>query len=68
MRAALDYGCVAYMSAAETNLNKLDVEQAKALRICSRAFKTSPVSAMLVSPWGNAITNSEDQAYVGVLG
>ncbi len=36
------------MSAAETNLKKLDVEQAQALRICSGAFKTSPVSAMQV--------------------
>ena len=31
MRSVLDYGCVAYISAAETNLKKLDVEQAQAL-------------------------------------
>ena len=47
-RAALDYGSIAYMSAAETNLKKLDVEQAQALRICSVAFKTSPVAAIQV--------------------
>ena len=48
MRATLDYGCIAYMSAAESHLKKLDVEQARGLRICSGAFKTSPVSAMQV--------------------
>lgn len=48
MRARIDYGSVAYMSAAESHLKKLDVEQAKALRICSGAFKTSPVAALQV--------------------
>lgn len=46
MRASLDYGCVAYMS--ESHLNKLDVEQAQGLRICSGVFKTSSVAAMQV--------------------
>ena len=36
------------MSAAESHLKKLDVEQAKGLRICSGAFKTSPVAALQV--------------------
>ena len=35
MRARLDYGSVAYVSAAESHLKKLDVEQAKGLRIYS---------------------------------
>lgn len=50
MRTASDYGCLVYMSASETNLKKLDVEQAQAqaLRICTRAFKTSPVTAIQV--------------------
>lgn len=48
MRSVFDYGCIAYMSAAESNLKKLDVIQAQALRICSGSFKTSPVSAMQV--------------------
>ncbi len=42
------YGCVAYMSAAEANLRKLDAEQAQALRICSEAFKLSPLSTTQV--------------------
>lgn len=48
MRASLDYGCVAYMSAAESHLKKLDVEQAQGLRVCSGAFKSSPVAAIQV--------------------
>ena len=48
MRSVLDYGCIAYMSAAESNLKRLDALQAQALRICSGAFKTSPVSAIQV--------------------
>ncbi|XP_050975638.1 uridine 5'-monophosphate synthase isoform X1 [Labeo rohita] len=48
MRSVLDYGCIAYMSAAESNLRELDVLQAQALRICSGAFKSSPVSSMQV--------------------
>lgn len=38
MRSVFDYGCIAYMSAAETNLKQLDVLQAQALRICSGSF------------------------------
>lgn len=48
MRAALDYGCLAYMSAAECHLRKLEVEQAMALRICCGAFRTSPTAAVQV--------------------
>ena len=48
MRPVFDDGCVAFMAEAESNLKKLDVLQAQALRICSGAFKTSPVSAMQV--------------------
>lgn len=44
----LDYGCVAYGSAARSLTRKLDVIQAQALRVCSGAFKTSPVPALLV--------------------
>ena len=48
MRAVLDYGCIAFMAAAESNLKMLDVMQAQALRICCGAFKTSPVAAIQV--------------------
>ncbi|XDV47667.1 hypothetical protein PO909_017241 [Leuciscus waleckii] len=59
MRARIDYGSVAYMSAAECHLKKLDVEQAKGLRICSGAFKTSPVAALQVE-MGEAFENKKD--------
>lgn len=43
MRASFDYGCIAYMSAADSHLKKL------MLRACSGAFKTSPISAIHIS-------------------
>lgn len=48
MRSTMDYGCIAYMSAAECHLKKIDVDQAQALRTCSGAFRTSPVAAIQV--------------------
>ena len=48
MRSRLDYGCIAYMSAALSHLKKLDVEHSRALRICCGAFKSSPVAAVQV--------------------
>lgn len=48
MRASLDYGCIAYMSAAETHLKKLDIQQAQGLRTSSGAFTSSPVAAIQV--------------------
>jgi len=47
MRSVFDYGC-AYGSASKSLLNKLDVMQNQALRICSGAVKTSPVAAIQV--------------------
>ncbi len=38
IRSVLDYGRIVYDSAAKT-LNKLDVIQAQALRLCCSAFK-----------------------------
>ena len=48
IRSVLDYGCVAYGSAAKTHLVKLDVIQSQALRICIGAVRTSPVCAVQV--------------------
>ena len=44
----LDYGCIAYGSAAKTSYKKLEVVQAQALRLCCGAFKTTPASALQV--------------------
>ena len=48
LRAAIAYGSIAYMSAAETNLKELHLEQHQALQICSGAFKTPSVAAIQV--------------------
>lgn len=48
IRSILDYGCIAYGSAAETQLKKLDVIQSTAMRVCLGAMKTSPISALQV--------------------
>ena len=48
IRAAIDYGCLAYGSACKTVLTKLNVVQAKALRICSGALRSSPIPALQV--------------------
>lgn len=45
IRSVLDYGCLVYGSAAPTVLAMLDILQAKALRVCSGAVRTTPVSA-----------------------
>lgn len=48
IRSVLAYGCVVYGSAAKSLLRKLDVLQAKALRLYCGAFKTSPVLTLFV--------------------
>ncbi|GFX06656.1 probable RNA-directed DNA polymerase from transposon X-element [Trichonephila clavipes] len=44
-----DYGCVAYGSACNSTLQKLDPVHHMALRICSGAFRTSPVQSLYVN-------------------
>ncbi len=48
IRSKLDYGCTVYGSAAKSVLTELDVVQARALRICLGAIRTSPVCALQV--------------------
>jgi len=42
IRSQLDYGCIIYGSAQPSYLKSLDCVQNLALRICLRAFRTSP--------------------------
>jgi hypothetical protein len=42
----LDYGCEVYSSARKSILNKLSPIQHSALRLCSGAFRTSPVDSL----------------------
>ncbi|GFU58610.1 probable RNA-directed DNA polymerase from transposon X-element [Trichonephila clavipes] len=44
----LDYGCVEYGSARASVLKRLDTIHHSALRICSGAFRTSPVTSLYV--------------------
>ncbi|GFW00237.1 putative RNA-directed DNA polymerase from transposon X-element [Trichonephila clavipes] len=44
----LDYGCVVYGSARASVLKQLDTIHHSALRICSGAFRTSPVTSLYV--------------------
>jgi len=48
IRSSFDYGCFVWGSAAKSSLGKLDVLQARALRLCCGAYRTSPVSALLM--------------------
>ena len=47
-RSKLDYGCQVYSSASKTKLKELDVVHNMGLRICTGAFRTSPVESLYV--------------------
>ncbi|GBN27805.1 RNA-directed DNA polymerase from mobile element jockey [Araneus ventricosus] len=47
----IDYGCVIYGSSRKTVLQKLDPVHHTALRICSGAFRTSPVKSLYVDSY-----------------
>ena len=44
----LEYGCLAYGTASDTNLKKLDPIHHHGLRLCLGAFHTSPVESLYV--------------------
>ena len=44
----MEYGCQVYGSACKTTLSKLDVVHNSALRICTGAYRTSPVESLYV--------------------
>uniref|UniRef100_A0A3Q3BE46 Reverse transcriptase domain-containing protein n=1 Tax=Kryptolebias marmoratus TaxID=37003 RepID=A0A3Q3BE46_KRYMA len=46
IRSNIDFGCLVYSAAAKTHLVKLDTIQNQALRLCTGAFKTTPVAAL----------------------
>ena len=46
VRSKIDYGCQIYASAAATSLKMLDTIHHTALRLCSGAFRTSPVLSL----------------------
>ncbi|GBM17931.1 hypothetical protein AVEN_111083-1 [Araneus ventricosus] len=46
--SSIDYGCMVYGSARPTVLKRLDTIHHSALRICSGAFRTSPMESLYV--------------------
>lgn len=48
IRSKIDYGCQAYNSASKTQLRRLDVIQAKALKIATGAYKGTPNASLNV--------------------
>ena len=48
IRPKIDYGCLAYGSASEALLRKLDAVHNEALRLCSGAFKSSPIESLYI--------------------
>uniref|UniRef100_A0A8C1XU29 Uncharacterized protein n=1 Tax=Cyprinus carpio TaxID=7962 RepID=A0A8C1XU29_CYPCA len=48
IRSNIDYGCIVHSSANKTLLNKIEVIQNQALRICCGAFRSSPVASLQV--------------------
>ena len=47
-RSKLDYGCQIYSSACKSKLKELDIIHNMGLRICSGAFRTSPIESIYV--------------------
>ncbi len=48
IRPIIDYGSIVYATGRETTLSKLNSVQNNALRLCSGAFRTSPVDSLQV--------------------
>ncbi len=48
IRSIIDYGSFVYRSASKNVLDRFDVLQTRDMRICCGAFRTSPVSALLI--------------------
>ncbi len=48
IRSVLDYGSIVYSSTTKTLMQELDRVQAKALRICCGAFRTTPIPSLQI--------------------
>ena len=47
-KSKLDYGCQIYSSASKTKLKELDVVHNMGLRLCTGAFRTSPIESIYI--------------------
>jgi len=48
VRSKLDYGCIVYQAATKTNISLLDPVHNAALRLCTGAFRSSPMTSLYV--------------------
>lgn len=46
IRSKIDYGCIVYQAATETNLSRLNSVHHSAIRLCTGAFRSSPVASL----------------------
>ncbi|XP_067126783.1 uncharacterized protein [Centruroides vittatus] len=61
VRSKLDYGCVVYGSARESTLQMLDPIHHQALRLCTGAFRTSPVQSLYVDAYEPPLSLRREQ-------
>ncbi|XP_023212009.1 uncharacterized protein LOC111614875 [Centruroides sculpturatus] len=61
VRSKLDYGCIVYGSARESTLRMLDPIHHQALRLCTGAFRTSPVRSMYVDAYEPPLSLRREQ-------
>ena len=61
----IDYGYQVYGSAFQTTLQKLDIVHNTALRICTGAYKTSPVESLYVD-WVSSSFHSKGRAVIKI--
>ena len=59
-RAKLDYGCQVYGTATKTSLRILDTVHHQALRICTGAFRTSPVDSLYIEASEQSLNDRRD--------
>ena len=57
----MDYGCQVYGSACKTNLHKLDIVHNMALRICTGAYRTSPIESIYVDSGMVPLSNRREE-------
>ena len=60
-RAQLDYGCQVYASAPERFLKKLDAIHHQAIRLCTGAFRSSPIPSLLADASELSLENRRKQ-------
>jgi len=61
IRSKLDYGCFVYGSAKDSILNTLDPVHNSAIRLCTGAYRTSPVASLYAESAEPALSTRREQ-------